>query len=104
MAGESTSRVGRRVPGFAVEGFGLVQSLLLTLASTLIAFFGATAAAIFALLAWNLGGHHAVNYADSYLYAGLPAAGLAFLVAAPVLAVLWLRARLGDRGRPEARR
>lgn len=95
MAGEPISRAGRRVPGFPVEGFGLVQSLLLLMASTLIAFFGATAAAIFALLAWNLAGHHTVNYADSYLYAGLPAAVLAFVVAASVLAVLWLRARLG---------
>jgi hypothetical protein len=94
MAGKTAQRSGRRVLGFPVEGFSLIQSLLLTLASTLIAFFGATAAAIFALLAWNLTGHHAVNYAASYLYVGLPVAALAFVVTAPLFAALWLRARL----------
>lgn len=98
MTAKTTSRTGRRVLGFPVEGFSLIQSVLLTLASTLIAFFGTTAAAIFALLAWNLAGHHVVSYAASYLYAGLPAAVLVFLLAAPLFATLWLRARLHAPG------
>jgi hypothetical protein len=84
----------RTVLGFPVEDFSLIQSLLLTLASTLIAFFGCTAASIFALLAWNGLGHHSVNYADSYLYVGLPAAVLAFAITAPLFGVLWIRAKM----------
>jgi hypothetical protein len=49
--------------------------------------------AIFALLAWNLIGHHKVSYADTYLYVGFPAGVLVLLVALPVFGVLWLRAK-----------
>ena len=84
----------RTVLGFPVEDFTLIQSVLLTLASTLIAFFGCTAAAIFALLAWNGLGHHSVNYADSYLYVGLPAAILVFIVTGPLFVILWIRAKM----------
>ncbi len=42
-------------------------------ASAFFTFFATTCLAIFSLLAWNLFGHHTVNYADSYLYIGLPA-------------------------------
>ena len=94
MTGTASPRRGRTVLGFPVEDFTLLQSLLLTLASTLIAFFGCTALAIFALLAWNGLGHHSVNYADSYLYAGLPAAFLAFAITAPLFGILWLRAKM----------
>jgi hypothetical protein len=90
----TSTRAGRTVLGFPLEGFTLVQSLLLTLASTLIAFFGVTGLAIFALLAWNVGGHHTVNYADSYLYAGLSAGVLTFLITAPLFGILWVRAKL----------
>jgi len=96
MTSTASPRRNRTVLGFPVEGFTLIQSLLLTLASTLIAFFGCTAAAIFALLAWNGLGHHTVNYADSYLYVGLPAAILAFVITAPLFVILWLRAKMRD--------
>ena len=83
-----------RFLGFPLEGFGFFTSLLLALASGFFAFFASTTLAIFALLAWNLGGRHAVNYADSYLYVGFPV-GVAVLAAAIlVFAVLWLRAKL----------
>jgi hypothetical protein len=49
--------------------------------------------AIFALLGWNLIGHHAVSYADSYLWVGFPAGVLVLVVALPVFGVLWIRAR-----------
>jgi len=86
-------RPGGTVLGFPLAGFSLLQSLLLTLASAFFTFFATTALAIFALLAWNSLGHHTVNYADSYLYVGFPAGVVVLLVAAPVFAMLWVRAK-----------
>lgn len=80
--------------GFPLEGFSLFQSLLLCFASAFLAFFLMTMLAIFALLGWNLIGHHTVNYADSYLYVGLPAALLVLLIALPVFATLWIKAKI----------
>ena len=84
---------GGTVLGFPLEGFGLFTSLLLAFASGFFTFFATTAVAIFSLLAWNLIGHHTVNYADSYLYVGFPAGVLVLLVALPVFGLLWLRAK-----------
>jgi hypothetical protein len=82
------------VLGFPLEGFGLFQSLLLALAAGFFTFFATTCVAIFALLAWNLIGRHAVNYADSYLWVGAPAGVVVLVVALPVFGVLWVRAKL----------
>ena len=84
---------GGRVFGFPLEGFSLFQSLLLAFTSAFFTFFATTCLAIFALLAWNLFGHHTVNYADSYLYIGFPAAVIVLLVALPVFGTLWIRAK-----------
>jgi hypothetical protein len=35
-----------------------------------------------------------VDYADSYLYIGLPAGVITLVVALPVFATLWIRAKL----------
>lgn len=78
--------------GFPLEGFGFFTSALLTLASGFITFFAVTTIAIFALLAWNIYGNHNIPYNDSYLYAGLPAGIIVFVVAAIVFGVLWFRA------------
>jgi hypothetical protein len=86
---------GGTVFGFPLRGFGFFTSLLLASASAFFTFFASTAIAIFALLAWNLIGHHAVSYADSYRYVGFPAFVLVLLVALPVFAVLWIWAKLG---------
>lgn len=80
--------------GFPLDGFSLFQSLLLAFASAFFTFFAATTVAIFALLGWNLFGHHSVNYADSYLYVGFPAGVVALAIALPLFATLWIRARL----------
>ena len=85
---------GGTIFGFPLQGFSLFQSMLLAFSSAFFAFFGATTLAIFALLAWNLFGHHTVNYADSYLYVGFPAGVLVLAVALPVFATVWIRARL----------
>jgi hypothetical protein len=83
------------VLGFPLKGFGLFTSLLLAVAAAFFTFFASTTVAIFALLAWNLIGHHAVSYADSYRYVGFPAFIVVLVVALPVFAVLWVRAKLG---------
>ncbi|HEY2467038.1 MAG TPA: hypothetical protein VGI45_04235 [Terracidiphilus sp.] len=80
--------------GFPLEGFGIFQSLLLAFTSAFFTFFGTTCIAIFSLLAWNLVGHHNVNYADSYLYIGFPAGVVVLLIALPLFGTLWIRAKL----------
>lgn len=80
--------------GFPLEGFGFFISFLLALASGFFAFFLTTMVAIFSLLFWNQGLHHTVNYADSYLYAGLPAALLVWAIAFVVFGTLWIRAKI----------
>jgi len=86
---------GARVFGFPLEGFSLFQSLLLAFASAFLTFFSTTCIAIFALLAWNLIGGHAVSYVDSYLYVGLPAGVLVLVVGLPLFLTLWVRAKAG---------
>jgi len=90
-----TARPGAgTVLGFPLEGFGLFTSLLLSVAAAFFTFFATTCIAIFSLLAWNLSGHRAISYADSYLYAGFPAGVLVLIVALPVFGTLWVRAKL----------
>jgi hypothetical protein len=85
---------GGTLLGFPLQGFSLFQSLLLSFAAAFFTFFASTFLAIVSLLVWNLLGHHSVNYADSYLYVGLPAGAIVLLVALPVFGVLWIRAKL----------
>lgn len=80
--------------GFPLEGFSFFQSLLLAFTSAFFTFFATTCVAIFALLGWNLIGHHSVNYADSYLYVGFPAGVVVLIIALPLFGTLWIRAKL----------
>ena len=82
------------VLGFPLAGFGLFTSLLLAFAAAFFTFFATTCIAIFSLLAWNLFGHHAVSYADSYHWVGFPAGLAVLIVALPLFATLWMRAKL----------
>lgn len=84
---------GGRILGFPLRGFGLLTSLLLSFASAFFVFFASTTIAIFALLAWNLGGHHSVNYADSYRNVGFPAGVIVLAIALPFFLILWFRAK-----------
>jgi hypothetical protein len=88
-----SERPGGRIFGFPLRGFGLLSSLLLAFASAFLAFFASTCISIFALLIWNLGGHHSVDYADSYRYVGFPAGGVVLALALPFFLVLWVRAK-----------
>jgi len=83
-----------RVLGFPLEGFGLFTSLLLSFASAFFTFFLTTTIAILALLVWNVIGHHTVDFADTYLYVGLPAGLLVLIIALPLFGTLWIRAKI----------
>jgi len=85
---------GGRIFGFPLEGFSFFQSLLLAVASAFFTFFFTTAVSIFSLLCWNVFGHHAVNYADTYRYVGFPAGVLVAVVALPFFLTLWVRAKV----------
>jgi uncharacterized membrane protein len=85
---------GGKVLGFPLEGFSLFQSLLLSFAAAFFTFFGATFVSIISLLAWNLLGSHSVNFADTYLYVGLPAGVLVLVLALPYFGTLWVRAKM----------
>jgi hypothetical protein len=95
QSAQKEGSAGGTVFGFPLRGFGLFTSLLLAFAAAFFMFFASTAVAIFALLAWNLFGHHAVSYADSYRYVGFPAGVLVLAVALPTFGVLWVRGRIG---------
>jgi hypothetical protein len=84
---------GGKVLGFPLAGFSLFQCLLLTAATGFFVFFLATTLAIFALLAWNLAGRHAVNYAVSYRYIGFPAGVAALASALAYFIVSWVRGK-----------
>lgn len=94
QSAQSQRHPGGTFLGFPLEGFSLFQSLLLAFTSAFFTFFATTAIAIFALLAWNLIGHHTVNYADTYLYVGFPAGVVALMIALPLFGTLWIRAKL----------
>lgn len=80
--------------GFPLEGFGFFTSLLLALSSGFFTFFLVTALSIFGLLIWNQILHHRVNYANTYLYFGFPAAVVVWAIALAVFGTLWVRAKI----------
>lgn len=84
---------GRRIFGFPLRGFGLFSSLLLSFASALFTFCATTMVAIFAMLAWRFAGHNP-DFADSYLYVGLPASLVVLAIALPFFLTLWIRAKI----------
>ena len=49
----ASARPGAKIFGFPIDGFGLLTSFLLALASGFFTFFAATFLAIFGLLVWN---------------------------------------------------
>jgi hypothetical protein len=84
---------GAKVLGFPLEGFGFFSGLLLSLAAAFFTFFATTFIAILSLLVWNTGASHKIDFADTYLYVGLPAGALVLLVALPFFGTLWIRAK-----------
>ena len=83
---------GGTVFGFPLRGFGLFSSLLLSFASALFTFCVTTMVAIFVMLGWRFSGH-SPNFADTYLYVGLPSALLVLAIALPLFLGLWVRSK-----------
>ncbi len=83
-----------RFLGFPLKGFGFFTSLLLAASSGFFTFFLVTALAIFGLLFWNQILHHSVNYANSYLFFGFPAAVAVWSIALVVFGTLWIRSKM----------
>lgn len=84
---------GGTIFGFPLRGFGLFSSLLLSFASSLFTFCVTTLVAIFVMLIQRAAGHNP-DFADTYLYIGLPAALIVLAIALPFFLVLWIRAKL----------
>jgi hypothetical protein len=85
---------GGRIFGFPLKGFSLFQSLLLAVASAFFTFFACTTISIYALMIWNVGAEHKINFADSYLYVGFPAGVAVLLIALPFFLIVWFRANM----------
>lgn len=90
----SPARPGARVLGFPLEGFGLMTSFLLALATGFFTFFATTFLAIFGLLVWNGILGHNVDYADTYRYIGFPAGSIVLIIAFFVFGMIWVRAKI----------
>jgi len=90
----NSARAGGSFLGFPLEGFGFFTSLLLAASAGFFTFFLVTAVSIFGMLIWNQLLHHHVNYANTYLYFGLPAAVTVWTIAFGVFGTLWVRAKI----------
>jgi hypothetical protein len=95
MAATTNASSGRgRIFGIPLGDFGLFASLLLSFSLGFAAFFGATFVGIFTLLFYNQGGHHTVNYADSYKLIGLPVGLGVLAISLLFFGFLWIRRKV----------
>ena len=88
---------GPRFLGAPVGDFSFLQTLLITGATGVASFFGATFLAIMSILFLNEALHRQINFADSYLYVGLPVS-IAMLIAAAIYLGSLLVMRLKREG------
>lgn len=86
-----------RVFGIPLGELGFFQSLFLATAFACVIFFATCFVAIVSLLIYNEAGHHAVDMADTYLYAAFPAGAVALIVGLLVLLGFWLRRKFSGR-------
>jgi hypothetical protein len=83
--------------GIPLGDFGIFSSLLLSFSLGFASFFLATFLAIFTLLFYNEGGHHNVDFANTYKFVGLPV-GLVVLAASLIFfGSLWIRRKVSGR-------
>jgi hypothetical protein len=80
--------------GVPLGKLGLFASLLIGLATGFVAFFAATFLGIIGLLVYNSTTHHAVDYALSYRWGGLPVGIVALVAAWGYLGTLLVRRML----------
>jgi hypothetical protein len=90
----NTSTKRGRVFGVPLGDFGILASLLLAFTLGFAAFFLATFLAIFTLLFYNEGGHHNVDFADTYKFVGLPIGLLVLAVSLGFFGFLWIRRKV----------
>jgi hypothetical protein len=93
----STSAKNGRVLGVPLGDFGLFASVLMAAAVGFLIFFLTCFVAIFAILIYNGGGHHSVNFADSYRLIAFPV-GLTGMVLSLIFFVgHWVRRKVSGR-------
>src|SRR5271170_1311452 len=98
MTATANSSANRgRVFGVPLGDFGLFPSLLLSFSLGFASFFLATFLAIFALLFYNEGGHHNVDFADTYKFVGLPVGLIVLMVSLLFFGSLWIRRKVSGR-------
>ena len=83
--------------GIPLGDFGLFSSLLLSFSLGFASFFLATFLAIFGLLFYNEGGHHDVDFADTYKFVGLPVGLVVLTVSLVFFGSLWTRRKISGR-------
>jgi hypothetical protein len=93
----NTSSNRGRVLGVPLGDFGLFASLLLSFSLGFASFFLATFLAIFALLFYNEGGHHNVDFADTYKFVSLPVGLVVLAVSLLFFGSLWIRRKVSGR-------
>jgi len=86
-----------KIFGVPLGDFGLFSSLLLSFSLGFGSFFLATFLAIFALLFYNEGGHHNVDFADTYKFVGLPVGLVVLGVSLIFFGSLWIRRKVSGR-------
>jgi hypothetical protein len=93
----NTSTGQGRVFGIPLGDFGIFSSLLLSFALGFAAFFAATFLAIVTLLFYNQGGHHNVDFADTYKFVGLPVGLIVLALSLTLFGSLWIRRKVSGR-------
>ncbi len=83
--------------GIPLGDFGPFASLLISFSLGFASFFLATFLAIFTLLFYNEGGHHNVDFADTYKFVGLPVGLLVLAVSLIFFGSLWIRRKIAGR-------
>jgi ABC-type Fe3+ transport system permease subunit len=86
-----------RIFGIPLGDFGIFSSLLLSFSLGFGSFFLATFLAIFTLLFYNEGGHHNVDFADTYKFVGLPVGLVVLAVSLIFFVSLWIRRKVSER-------
>jgi ABC-type Fe3+ transport system permease subunit len=95
IANSSTNQ--GRVFGIPLGDFGFFASLLLSFSLGFASFFLATFLAIFTLLFYNEGGHHNVDFANTYKFVGLPVGLVVLAVSLVFFGTLWIRRKVSGR-------
>jgi hypothetical protein len=80
--------------GVPLGDLGFFTSLLMSFAVGFAGFFAATFCAILGVLFYNTATHHAVDFALTYKWIGLPVGLLVLVVALSYLGTLWVRRHL----------